>query len=145
MKEGSKGIISVIAIVLSVIAIGLSIFGLVTGGTSGAAESGDIQYVMYVGTNDKDTNEPYGTNDEVKKKVDEVLSKHVEGFTIQEANGGWTDESGVVFHEYTVVVYLSDTTLDKVHAVADDMISEFNQSSILIQTNRTVTEFYEGK
>ena len=40
---------------------------------------------MYLGTNDKDTYEPYGTPEEAKAKVDEVLTKHFEGFTIQDA------------------------------------------------------------
>ena len=42
------------------------------------------------------------------------------------------------------MIYLSDTTLDKVHAAADELIRTFQQSSVLIQSNRTVTEFYSG-
>ena len=99
---------------------------------------------MYLGTNDKDTYEPYGTPEEAKAKVDEVLTKHFEGFTIQDAMGGWANENGTVDHEYTVVIFLSDTTLEKVHEAADDLIRVFNQSSILIQTNQTRTEFYSG-
>jgi hypothetical protein len=72
------------------------------------------------------------------------LTKHFDGFTIQEANGGWTNENGTVDHEYTVVILLSNTDIDKVHAAADDLIKEFNQSSILIQANETKTEFYYG-
>lgn len=100
---------------------------------------------MYLGTNDKDSYEPYGEPDAVKAKVDEVLTRHFEGFTIQEANGGWTNEDGTVSHEYTVVILLSDTTAEKVHAAADDLIRAFNQSSVLIQANETTTEFYSGK
>ena len=99
---------------------------------------------MYLGTNDKDTYEPFGTAEEAKAKVDEVLTKHFEGFAIQEANGGWTNENGTVDHEYTIVILLSDTTSEKVHAAADDLIREFNQSSVLIQANETKTEFYSG-
>ena len=40
--------------------------------------------------------------------------------------------------------YLSDTDADAVHAAADDLIRAFNQSSVLIQENRTATEFYAG-
>ena len=80
-----------------------------------------------------------------KAKVDEVLTHHFEGFTIQEANGGWTNETGTVDHEYTIVIILSDTTMDQVHAAADDLIQAFNQSSVLIQANETTTEFYSGK
>ena len=118
--------LGIISIIISVIALGFSVF-------------------LFLGTNDKDTYTPYGTPDEVKAKVDEVLTNHVEGFTIQEANGGWTNDNGTVDHEYTVVILLSDTNEDKVHAVCDDLIKTFNQSSVLIQSNRTKTEFYSGK
>ncbi len=134
------------AIILSVVAICLSVVSLYRSieQTQNETESRDIQYVMFLGTNDKDTNEPYGTAEEVKSKVDEVLTKYFDGFTIQEANGGWVNNDGSVAHEYTVVILLSDTTLDLVHQASDDLIKEFNQSSILIQANETVTEFYSG-
>ncbi len=135
------------AIIISVLAVCLSVFSLYksTAQNQQTTESKDIQYVMYLGTNDKDTYEPFGTAEEAKAKVDEVLTRHFEGFTIQEANGGWTNENGTVDHEYTIVILLSDTTSEKVHAAADDLIREFNQSSVLIQANETKTEFYSGE
>ena len=134
--------LGIIAIVISVIALGFSVFGFISSPKQEEKEEFDIQYVLFLGTNDKDTYAPYGTPEEVKTKVDEVLTKHVEGFTIQEANGGWTNDNGTVDHEYTVVILLSDTTIDKVHAICDDLIKTFNQSAILVQSNRTKTEFY---
>ena len=53
----------------------------------------------------------------------------------------WLD-NGELYQEYTLVVYLSDTTLEAVHSAADELISLFHQSSILIQQNPTTTEFY---
>lgn len=123
-----------VAIVLSILALCLSGLSLYKGTASADLESKDLQYVMFVGTNDKDTYEPYGTPDEVKQKADEVLTKHFEGFTIQDANGVWTNEDGIVDHEYTIVILLSDTTAEKVHEAADDLIKAFNQSSILIKS-----------
>lgn len=130
---------------MSVIAIILSGFSLITSLRKGEGSSAgqDIQYVMYLGTNDKDTADPVFTPEEAKKKAEEILLDHFGGYTIQEANGGWVD-GGKVYVEYTLVIYLSDTTLDDVHAAADDMIRAFNQSSVLIQANTTVTEFYSG-
>ena len=111
--------------VLSVIAICLSAVSLFFAGKAPKEapkeEAKDVQYVMYVGTNDKDTNEPVCTPEEAKARV---------------------DESGKRYNEYTVVVYLSDTDIDSVHRAADDLIKEFNQSSVLIQANETKTEFY---
>lgn len=103
----------------------------------------DIQYVLYLGTNDKDTNKPVFTQAEAKEKAKEILIRHFGGFTIQEAEGGWIDE-GTIFQEYTLVIYLSDTTTEAVHAAADELVEAFHQSSVLIQTNPTKTEFYSG-
>ena len=103
----------------------------------------DIQYVLYLGTNDKDTNKPVFTQTEALEKVKEILLRHFGGYTIQEAHGGWIDE-GTEYQEYTLVIYLSDTTLSQVHAAADEMIEAFHQSSVLIQENPTRTEFYSS-
>ena len=103
----------------------------------------DIQYVLYLGTNDKDTNKPVFTQAEAKEKAKEILIRHFGGFTMQEADGGWIDE-GTVFQEYTLVIYLSDTTKEAVQAAADELIEVFHQSAVLIQANPTQTEFYGG-
>ena len=108
-----------------------------------AEEKTDVQYVLFLGTNDKDTNTPVFTQAETMNQVKDILLRHFGGYTIQEAHGGWED-SGKTYQEYTIVIYLSDTTLDKVHAAADEMIETFRQSSVLIHENPTKTEFYSG-
>ena len=130
---------------ISMIALCLSVISLLTALRLSTREASDIQYVMYLGTNDKDSNESVFSHDEAKSQTDVILSKHFRGFTIQEATGGWVGDNGVIAHEYTLVIYLSDTTLDKVHAAADELIKKFNQSSVLIQANETKTEFYSGR
>ena len=100
---------------------------------------------MYLGTNDKDTGKPVFTQAESMEKAREILMAHFGGYTIQEALGGWIGEDGKEYQEYTLVIYLSDTTEDAVHAAADELIAAFNQSSVLIQANPTATEFYSGK
>lgn len=136
-----------ISLLLSIVALCLSAVTFFSNNKTSRTvqpEAGETQYVMYVGTNDKDNNEPVFTPEQAQERLDSILTKHFEGFTIQEARGGWINEDGSVAHEYTLVVYLSDTTLDKVHAAADDLISEFHQSTVLIQQNKTETEFYSG-
>ena len=141
----------ILSIVLCIIAIGLSVFALVMVFTKEepkkpeqvVEEEADIQYVLYLGTNDKDTNQPVYGKEEAKEKAISILIDHFGGYTIQEANGGWIDD-GTIYQEYTLVIYLSDTDMDKVHAASDKLIEEFHQSSILIQANKTKTEFYEG-
>jgi len=103
----------------------------------------DIQYVLYLGTNDKDTNKPVFTQAEAVEKAKDILIRHFGGYTIQEAHGGWIDD-GKVYQEYTIVIYLSDTTPEKVHTAADELVETFRQSSVLIHENPTKTEFYSG-
>ena len=110
---------------------------------SGLSSAFDIQYVPYLGTNDKDTDEPVYTPEESLKILEEILLRHFGGYTIQEARGGWVDNE-TEYQEYTLVIYLSDTNLDAVRAAADEMIETFRQSSVLIQANPTRTEFYSA-
>ena len=136
-----------LTIILSIIAIILSLYAIASVNRPVSQESGenrDIQYVLYLGTNDKDTNEPVFEPEEAKEKAKEILIDHFGGYTIQEANGGWID-GGKIYQEYTLVIYLSDTDLESVHKAADDMVRIFRQSSVLIQANETTTEFYAGE
>ncbi|MCR5632848.1 MAG: DUF3574 domain-containing protein [Eubacterium sp.] len=110
----------------------------------GTETSEDIQYVLYLGTNDKDSNEPVFDEEESKEKLKEILLDHFGGYTIQEANGGWKD-GDTVYNEYTLVIYLSDTNIDEVHKACDEMLDVFHQSSVLIQSNKTTTEFYSAE
>ena len=103
----------------------------------------DVQYVMYLGTNGKDTNEPVFDHETARERAIEVLLRHFGGYTIQEANGGWVD-GDTVYTEYTLVISLSDTSREAVHAAADELLQVFDQSSILIHTNETATEWYSG-
>ena len=130
-------ILSIIAILISAAAMVIVYRPTDSGMTT------DVQYVLYLGTNDKDTNEPVFSPEEAMEKAKEILIEHFGGYTIQEANGGWID-GDKTYQEYTLVIYLSDTDLQQVHAAADDMVEVFRQSAVLIQTNQTVTEFYGG-
>ena len=129
------------ALVIAVIALCLSILNLGLSQMPKEQQPRDIQYVMYVGTNDKDTNEPVCSMEEAKVRAADILVEHFGGYTMQEANGGWQDGE-TLYQENSLVIFLSDTSLDAVHAAADDMIQAFNQSSVLIQANETTTEFY---
>ena len=109
-----------------------------------AAQVDPVQYVMYLGTNDKDTNKPVFTQLEAMETAKEILIRHFGGYTIQEANGGWID-GDTEYQEYTLVITLADTTLEAVHAASDELIEAFHQSSIMIQANPTTTEFYSAQ
>ena len=110
-----------------------------------AAPDEDIQYVMYLGTNDMDTGKPVFTQEEARRQACDILIRRFGGYTVQEAHGGWIGDDGQVCQEYTLVIYLSDTTAEQVYAAADELIQVFRQSSVLIQANPTRTEFYSGR
>ena len=118
-------ILSIAAIVLSIVAITMAckLGGLSTQPVE--EEKTDTQYVLYLGTNDKDTNQPVFNPDEAKAQAEKILLEHFGGYTIQEAKGGWID-GDITYTEYTLVIYLSDTDIDAVHAAADDMIKTFH-------------------
>ena len=67
-----------LAVILSVIALAASVTSLVV--VSRPAEKKetepDIQYVLYLGTNDKDTNTPVFAPEEAREKAQEILIRH---------------------------------------------------------------------
>ena len=132
-------IAAVIAICISAVSLGLS---LKRQDTESTQQPKDVQYVLYLGTNDKDTDEPVFPQEQAKERLKNILIQRFGGYTITDANGGWVGDDGTEYQEYTLVIYLSDTTLADVHALCDELIDVYNQSSVLIQANETVTEFY---
>lgn len=102
------------------------------------------QYVMYVGTNDKDTYKPEHTQQEAMKIVDEICLKYFDGYTLQEATGSWKDEKDNITHEYTIVCYFDDADEEAVYHVADDVIAALNQNTVLIEKGLVQTEYYSS-
>ncbi len=137
--------LTIVTLIIALAAICLSVVCLVKPPAQAAQPAKDIQYVLYLGTNDKDTNAPVYPESEAIEKAKEILVRHFGGYTIQTAHGGWVGDNDTLYQEFTIVMYLSDTDLDAVHAAADEMVDTFHQSSVLIQQNETTTEFYEGK
>ena len=127
---------------ISFVSLCLSVYSVINNEQS---KNYDVQYVLYLGTNSIKNNEPVFSPEEAKLKADLILFKYFDGFTIQEANGGWKNDDGSFSHEYTLVIYLSDTTKEKVYKAMDELLKVFEQSSILLQSNKTQTEFYSGK
>lgn len=109
------------------------------------ADDTKTQYVMYVGTNDKDTYEQIIPTDEAKLKIDKICYKYLDGYTIQDAVGSWADEKGNPTHENTIVCYFDDASEEKVYAIADEILKELNQNTVLIERNSVMIDFYGGK
>ena len=102
------------------------------------------KYVLYIGTNDKDTYQQEIPYDQCVQKVTEICTRYVGGCTLSEANGYWTDDSGEITKEQSIECVLEDVTEDQVHQIADEVLKELNQNSILIETQGVTSEFYAG-
>lgn len=128
---------------LAAAAIGLSSWALIR---SYMPSNLDIEYTMYVGTNDKDTYQMEMGMDEARSIVHNALMDHFpDGFTMYEANGVWRDEKRVITLEYTFVCVLEKVERKEVYQVADELIRALNQSTILIVSNAvSQVDFYTG-
>ena len=74
-------IIAIASLCCSVLTLGMVLRG---SGDTAKTETGKVkQFVMYVGTNDKDTYQPEHTNEEARDIVDEICLKYFEGYTLQ--------------------------------------------------------------
>ena len=107
------------------------------------AENG--QYVLYIGTNDKDTYEQIIPTDEATEIVNNICAKYVEGYTVSDAKGGWVDENGVLTQENTLVYIISYADEADVTAIMDEVLTALNQNSILIERRNISSAFYNGK
>ena len=145
-QNNNNSKVMIAAIAIGAVSLCLSIVSLLKGGTAGKTDFSDtsVQYVMYVGTNDKDTYQPEHTNEEARDIVDQVCLKYFDGYTLQEATGSWTDEKNRVTHEYTLVCYFDYADKEKVYAAADELREKLNQNTILIEQDQIRLDFYGG-
>ena len=103
------------------------------------------QYVMYVGTNDKDTYQQIISTEDAKSIIDKICYKYLDGYTIQDAVGSWSDEKGFSTHENTILCIFDDVPKEKIYVIADEILKELNQNTILIEEKSVCIEFYGGK
>ena len=102
------------------------------------------QYVLYVGLNDKDTYEQVVSTEEAKKIIDDICIAYLDGYTIQEASGAWVDEKMHATHEQTIVCCFNDADEHIVYQIADEVIEQLNQNTVLIEKDQIETNFYGG-
>lgn len=137
------GIITAVIAVISLICSAASMAAMVRMYMSGSESA--TQYVMYVGTNDKDTYQLEHTKEEAMNIVDEICLSHFDGYTIQEATGSWMDEKNNITHEYTIVCYFDGADRDTVYAAADEIIEALNQNTVLIEEADIRMDYYGGE
>ena len=125
------------------IAIALSTWSLVR---SYSAPKQEIEYTMYIGTNDKETYQLEMPLEDARAIVHNTMMDHFsDGFTMYDAKGVWRDEFNVVTLEYTFVCILEHADKTEVYKAADELIVKLNQNTILVVANSvSKVDFYRG-
>ena len=128
---------------ISAVAIALSTWSLIRSYTTIKPE---IEYTMYIGTNDKETYQLEMSLDDARSIVHNTMMDHFsDGFTMYDANGVWRDEYNFVTLEYTFVCVLEYAEKTEVYKAADELITKLNQNTILIVSNSvSKVDFYTG-
>lgn len=118
---------------IGAIAIGLSSWSLVRSYTTPKQE---IEYTMYVGTNDKDTYQLEMPLEEARSIVHNTMMDHFsDGFTMYDAKGVWRDEDHVITLEYSFVCIIEYAKKTEVYKATDELIDKLNQNTILVVSN----------
>lgn len=130
--------------VLSIIATFLSTWSLIRSYT---IDEQELEYTIYIGTNDKDTFQLEIPLDEARSIIyNTMINYFSDGFTMYDANGVWKDENDAITLEYTFVCIIENADIDEIHKAADELILKLDQNSILIVSNRVEkVDFYTGK
>lgn len=106
-------------------------------------ETGE-KYVLYIGTNDKDTYQQEIPTEEARDMVNAICAKYVGGYTASDAKGGWVDETDTLTQENTLVYSFYEITEEQLVQVMDDILKQLNQNSILVERQEAVYTYYYG-
>lgn len=102
------------------------------------------QYVLYIGTNDKDTYQQMISTEEAKQIVNKICAKNVDGYTVMEAEGGWIDEKNVLTEENTLVYTFNGVKEEQMTQIMDEVLEALNQNSILLEKRKLYSTYYSG-
>ncbi len=102
------------------------------------------KYLLYIGLNDKDTYRQEKSMDEARDIVDSICVKYTDGYTVLEATGGWTDESDIFTSENTLVYAFYDISKEQLIKIMDEVLTQLNQNSILVETQKVCYTYYSG-
>lgn len=145
---------AIILLVVNTLAIaGIVVFLALGGRTQSAREetileyqsSENGKYVLYIGLNDKETYSQIIPTEEAKNTVNHIVVKYVGGYTVYESKGGWTDETGTLTEENTLVYHLSGVSERDVISIMDEVLVALNQNSILVECHDLSYTYYDGK
>ena len=110
---------------------------------SGQLETGE-KYILYIGTNDKETYTQLIPTEEAREMVDEICAKYTGGYTESDARGGWTDETGTLTRENTLVYEFYQIEEETLVQIMDEILAALNQNSILAEKRAVSYTYYSG-
>lgn len=111
----------------------------------GQSPEAGVKYTLYIGLNDKDTFEQKISTEDAVNKANKICAAHSGGYTQFTARGGWTNDDGTLGHENTLVYMIYDISESDLKALLDEMIREFNQSSVLVEKSEAAHIYYSGQ
>lgn len=103
------------------------------------------KYVLYIGTNDKDSYKQVISTEEAREIVNEICIKYVDGYTASEAKGGWVDETDTLTQENTLVYAFYEVTEEQLVNIMEEILEALNQNAILVEKQEAIYTYYSGK
>jgi len=142
--------------VFSILAVNIAVTGILavcvftrsdadSGGTINFETAENAQYILYIGTNDKDTYEQIIPTDEAREIVNFICAKYVDGYTSDVCEGGWVDEKNILTQENTLVYTINDADETAIISIMDEVLTALNQNAILVERRDVSGVFYHGK
>ena len=152
MKADKKNTVILVLLALNITATivlaGIFFFrpntGTAPGGRIPFTSAANGKYVLYIGTNDKDTYAQKIPTDKAKDIVNRICVKYIGGYTAQDAKGGWVDETGKLTQENTLVYSLNGVSENQVISIMNDVLKALNQDSILVEVQNVDYAYYKG-
>lgn len=107
-------------------------------------DTGD-KYIIYIGTNDKDTYQQEISTEDARNMVNAICAKYVDGYTASDAKGGWVDKTDTLTQENTLVYSFYNVKEETLIQVMDEVLEKLNQNSILVERQEAVYTYYDTK
>lgn len=107
--------------------------------------SSEIQYILYIGTNDKNTYEQIIPTEEAVEIVNAICTKYIGGYTMYHAKGGWVDEKDILTQENTLVYTIANADESDIIDIMNEILTALNQNSILVERRGISSVFYRGE
>ena len=161
LREGRKGYKAVILLLVINFLMSVGIIGFLAiqytdrrqVGQEARAEGGMLteqmemgkKYVLYIGTNDKDSYKQVISTEEAREIVNEICIKYVDGYTASEAKGGWVDETDTLTQENTLVYAFYEVTEEQLVNIMEEILEALNQNAILVEKQEAIYTYYSGK